>query len=184
MTREGKSLFLLALTYILYAASILLSQGNFIFPFPLNGFAFFVVALQLAYWNKDEFIRSVIIVLIGFSSLIGSPPFWEIWSNNEFLSLLEELGFYSFIFLTHSALILLFLILSIAKENDRIIRSLSLTTIVGIILGTILGSYLVLSLSFLLIAITFILKRQMKGLNWIWTYLLFFSLINFISFEL
>lgn len=184
MTREGKTFLLLILTYVLYATSIFLSQGAFIFPFPLNGFALFVITLQLAWWNKDYTLNALAVALVGLSSLIGSPPFWEIWLNNESLLLFEESGFYTMMFQIHSILIIVYLILATRSSKDPMLIGVSFITAVGIIIGMLLASYLVFSLSFSIIGVSYLLKNNLKGLNWIWAFLAFFNLINFISLEL
>lgn len=182
MTRESKTLLLLSLTYLLYATSIFLSQGTFIFPFPLNGFALFVITLQLAWWHKNEPPYAFTVTLIGLSSLIASPPFWEIWLSNESLLHLEEINFYSIVYLIHLMLIIVYLFISLMQFKDAMLITISLIATTGIIIGFLLASYLVLSLSFLLIFSALVLKGKVTGLNWIWAFLLFFNVIDFISF--
>ena len=45
MTKEVRVLFLTVLTLVFYAVSIFLSQGAFIFPFPLNELILLVVSM-------------------------------------------------------------------------------------------------------------------------------------------
>lgn len=178
MTREGKTLLLLTLTYVLYAMSILLSQGSFIFPFPLNGFALFVITVQLAWWNKSDLLPAITVGLIGLSSLISSPPFWEIWLNSEALIKLDEINFYPIAFLTHSILTLVYLSLSTLKFKNSTLTWISLVAGAGILGGGLFASHLSLALSFLLIAGSLLLKRKLEGLNWIWAFMFFFNLID------
>ena len=47
MIREARLLFLVALTYLIYAASMFLDKGGILFPFPLNEAILLIVHCNL-----------------------------------------------------------------------------------------------------------------------------------------
>jgi len=51
MTSEVRTLFLGILTLVVYAASIFITQGSLIFPFPLNEFIFLAISTQFFFVN-------------------------------------------------------------------------------------------------------------------------------------
>ncbi|MGY8927367.1 MAG: hypothetical protein ACKVJC_08740, partial [Flavobacteriales bacterium] len=54
MQKENKLIFLIALTLTVYATSIYLQQGAFIFPFPLNPILLLLVTARFFFWHKDK----------------------------------------------------------------------------------------------------------------------------------
>lgn len=103
MTRENRLIFLVALTYCIYGASIYFNQGSFILPFPLNEPVIFIACMQFAWWKKNDRLPSILLVALGFLALLSSVYFWEIIFSTEKLVLFYEttwsdlftLGFYN-----------------------------------------------------------------------------------------
>jgi len=86
MNKDVKTLFLVALTLIIYALSIFISSGAFVFPFPLNPFIFFVIALLFVYrhWKKRKVRGVAILVLfIGLFGILSSSVLWELLFSME-----------------------------------------------------------------------------------------------------
>lgn len=88
MTKEIRVLFLTALTLIFYAASIYLSQGAFIFPFPLNELIFLVVCVQFSIWHYKKRIPTFYILGISIFAFLGNEVYWSF--------ILDDQNMYSF----------------------------------------------------------------------------------------
>jgi hypothetical protein len=77
MSREERTVFLVFLTWILYAVGILIEKGHLIFPFPLNEFAFLLVAFLLVGWNwKSNKKQLFLVSLVSVFQLVSTQFFW------------------------------------------------------------------------------------------------------------
>lgn len=88
MTKEVRVLFLTALTLALYAFSIFLSKGAFIFPFPLNEAILLIVAIQFTIWHYKHKISTLYILGISVFAFLGNEVYWSF--------LLDDQKMYSF----------------------------------------------------------------------------------------
>lgn len=77
MTKEVRSLFLATLTLTVYAFSIYLSQGAFIFPFPLNEFILLIIAIQFAFWNRKHTLPILYVLGISVFAFLGNEVYWS-----------------------------------------------------------------------------------------------------------
>lgn len=77
MTRESRTLFLSILTLVVYATSIFISQGSFVFPFPLNEFILFAVSAQFFWWNRERNkFAGILAVVSGLFAVLSTQFFW------------------------------------------------------------------------------------------------------------
>ena len=77
MTKEVRVLFLTVLTLVFYAVSIFLSQGAFIFPFPLNELILLVVSIQFSIWHYKKRIPVLYILGISLFAFLGNEVYWS-----------------------------------------------------------------------------------------------------------
>lgn len=77
MTKEVRLLFLAGLTLCVYAISIYLSQGAFIFPFPLNELILLIISIQIAYWHRKNKIPALYILGISIFAFLGNEIYWS-----------------------------------------------------------------------------------------------------------
>ena len=71
MTREARTLFVGTLTLLVYSISIYVSQGSFIFPFPLNEFIFLAIAVQFFLWNRNgNKLAGILVTLAGVCAVV------------------------------------------------------------------------------------------------------------------
>lgn len=78
MTRESKAILLALLALLLYALSILVTDGKLIFPFPMNKAVFAVFIFQFCYWEKQLGLKLLFPILIALLGLSSSQYIWEI----------------------------------------------------------------------------------------------------------
>lgn len=127
MTKEYRLLFLVFLTYSIYAASIYINQGAFIFPFPLNELVVFIATMQFAYWNRTKRELSIAFILLGILALAKAQPVWEIFLSSESLRL-----FYDSIWVDVFILVYSIIVVAIA-----LLITLSQKTLVNVLLFTV-----------------------------------------------
>lgn len=78
MTRELKAILLVFLTLIIYAISILVTDGSLIFPFLLNEAIFAALILQFCIWERHLKLKLLFPIGIALLSIASSPFLWEI----------------------------------------------------------------------------------------------------------
>lgn len=90
MTREERAVAIAGLTFFMFALSIYTSDGSFVFPFPLNEFAVFVVAFLFMVWNSRKGSLPYLFFFSALAGVLGSPVFWEtVLSVTEFEHFLD-----------------------------------------------------------------------------------------------
>jgi hypothetical protein len=57
MHREKRTVFLVILTLFIYATNIFIESNSFILPFPIFDFILIIIAVQFAFWNKNDLIK-------------------------------------------------------------------------------------------------------------------------------
>lgn len=83
MNRERRLISISTLTLVVFAVSIYLRQGSFVFPIPLNPFIVLIVAIQFAWWNKTQVFPALTMVFIGLCTVLGSEVFWSFIFSDE-----------------------------------------------------------------------------------------------------
>lgn len=78
MSKEHRSVFLVALTYLAFASIGFIQNGSFLLPFPLNELVFFLLFLRFAFWHRTETISLLTAGIAAGASLLSSTFFWEI----------------------------------------------------------------------------------------------------------
>ena len=118
MIREAKLLFLVALTYCIYAASMLLDKGGLLFPFPLNEAVLLIVAIQFAYWNRSQQFNAVNLILIGLFGVGMNLLYWEMVLPYETMHAFSESLWTDFFNLLFGAWLIIFGVRTIVKQNN------------------------------------------------------------------
>jgi small-conductance mechanosensitive channel len=78
MTRESRLLYLTGLTLFLFAGWGYLSNGSFIFPFPLNPFIFLIVVFQFTWWHYKRGLPIFLFLFTALTGVLSQPFFWEV----------------------------------------------------------------------------------------------------------
>lgn len=85
MTREERAVAIAGLTFFMFALSIFTRDGSFVFPFPLNEFAVFVVAFLFMVWHPRAGSLPYLFFFSSLAGVLGSAVFWEtVLSVTEF----------------------------------------------------------------------------------------------------
>lgn len=91
MTREGRAITLAGLTFFMFALSILLTNGGFVFPYPLNEFVLLIVSSLFLLWHPRKGALPYLFFFSALAGVMASKFLWEIVFS---LEQLEE--FYSY----------------------------------------------------------------------------------------
>ena len=144
MSKEGRVVALAILTIFVYAFSILLQKGAFIFPFPLNELIFLISAVSIGiYQFKQDKILSLLFPIMGFTFVLSSEFYWAIFHTSEQMevfsnSIVTDLfKFLFFIGLISSIYI------SFYQIKVKLIQFGFLLSILGIILSLILENQVI-----------------------------------------
>ena len=181
MTKETRLIFLSVLTVVFYAISIYLSQGAFIFPFPLNEAILFIVALQFGYWNRKKTKLSLLIIAIGLFSFLGNEVYWSfVLSDQQMHQFSESIATDIFKLIAAFAL-LVFGFLTLTAQTKKIAQ---LCTLIFILI--FMGSISYLSPTYLFYGLCFIttgiiINPVLKPFHLIWILLLILETSKYIT---
>jgi hypothetical protein len=77
MTRETRAVALAALTFFMFALTVFLTDGSFVFPFPLNEFALLIVSFLLVWWHPKKGLLPYLLLTSALCAALGTRFFWE-----------------------------------------------------------------------------------------------------------
>ncbi len=181
MTKETRLIFLSVLTVLFYALSIYLSQGAFIFPFPLNEAILFIIALQFGYWNRKKIKLSLLIIAVGLFSFLGNEVYWSfVLSDQQMYQFSESIATDIFKLIAAFAL-LVFGFLTLTTQTKKIAQLCTLIFIL-VFMGSISylsPSYLFYGLCFM--ATSVIISPVLKPFHLIWILLFFLESTKFLT---
>ena len=95
MSKDKRAVFIGILTTLVYAFTMWIEKGVFLYPFPLNEFIFFIVSAQIIWLNYSKHKR--IAILSGITALFylfSSPFFWVFFLDEINLNTFLETGIY------------------------------------------------------------------------------------------
>lgn len=78
MTREGRTVAIAGLTFFMFALSIFMEHGAFVFPFPLNEFVLLVVSFLFTIWHPRKGGLPYLFLASALASVFGTQFLWEI----------------------------------------------------------------------------------------------------------
>ncbi len=132
MTKEIKSIFLVGVTLLLYGVSILISNGAFLFPYPLNPFIFLVISSQFVLWHPKKPIAWIIFFSATMHSL-SSMVLWEIILPQHRLTTFVDSPWIDLFQIFYGIGIICWGLLTIRNQKKTLIR---LITFIGYLLFT------------------------------------------------
>ena len=147
MIKEDRLIFIVALTLLVYATSIYLSQGAFIFPFPFNNIILLLVGTQFFFWNKEQGFPALLLLLIGLFATFGTKYYWSTFLSYESMVSLSESLITDVFLLCSYFCILLFAISSSLRQKTWISIGLTALFCALFIYGQIYGELLVVLIS-------------------------------------
>lgn len=176
MNREERAVALSGLTFFMFGASILLTKGAFIVPFPLNEFALLAVSFLFLIWNPRKGPLPYLFFISAVSGVLGSIVFWEtVMSAPDLLKFYQEYTVIDLARFAQGVFLIVCMFLFFAAYREWYFKMLVLLAIAIYIWGFIPYSIDFMLLAFLLLMLLGILKPIKKPfhLMWVLHFLLF-----------
>jgi len=169
MKKEYRILFLIVLTYCVYALSIFLDKGGFILPFPFNPAVFLLVAIQFTIWNIKKNKSIIILLLASILSFLSFGAYWSTVLNHKQLIHLNESITLDLFQVTYVISIIIYSFIFFKKKWMwfALLFALSLFT------GYISDYQLFIPIAFLIASIGGFIQNKSNPNNSIWLILLF-----------
>jgi hypothetical protein len=114
MSKEQRAVFIGILITLVYALTMWIEKGVFLYPFPLNEFIFFVVAALFIRLNYSK--NSTISLIAGITALfylLSSPFFWGFFFDEIKLDIFLEAGIYDLLKFLHSTSVIFWMIFTL-----------------------------------------------------------------------
>ena len=172
MTKEQRLVFLAALTLIVYAVSILITKGALIFPFPINQFLFFGVAIQLAYWHRNQKGLAIASVLTSLAWAGSSQVTWTIILPLDKAAKVVQSNTTEWFLLCFYELLVIGAIVWLIRSENPLQRVLFGLGALGLIAGILTPYELVIPASLSLIVLSIYVCPILKPFHLLWLLLL------------
>ena len=185
MSREARSIFLVVLTFVIYATTEKLKEnGAFIFPFPLNPFFFAAVAFYFSYLHRNKREALIIVMPVAVFGVLSSKIFWEvILSIDQLGSFLNYPWIYWF-HLFYGIAITIWGAYVVFKQNDSLARLLSAIGVLLFAVGYAIGNELLVLSGFGFLAVTTLAKPVLYPFNLLWVLLFLLEGTKWINYLL
>ncbi|GEM_PF-1714159 len=181
MTRETRLIFLVGLTYMLYAVSMYFDKGAFILPYPMNEAVLFAVSLQFAYKNWHHRTPAIIIVLIGLFGILMNQIYWETILSFESLVTLSKSIWprvFSLLFLIS---LLSFGIITVIQQRNWVNFAMFVGFLILLTIGIASPASLYFVAAYGLMTLSTQIKRVHSPLHLFWLLLLILEVSRFIT---
>lgn len=183
MSKEARSIFLVVLTLVFYAVSIALKPGgSLVFPFPLNPFFFFAVAVYFIFLHYKQVSISILIGLCSLFGILSSQVLWEILLRAEsFESFLNYPWIYWF-HLLYGISIAAWAILTALKQKDLLARIITILGTIAFSVGYVIGEDALIIIGFGAISFSTFYKRSYPPFDLLWLLLFILESTKWINF--
>lgn len=122
MSKEQRAVFIGILITLVYAFTMWMEKGVFLYPFPLNEFIFFIVSAQIIRLNylKHRTIGAIS-GLAALFYLFSSPFFWSFFFDEINVNIFLEGGIYDLFKFLHFVAVFFWMIFTLKdiKGNKR-----------------------------------------------------------------
>tara|TARA_R110002072_G_scaffold10821_1_gene49990 strand:- start:639 stop:1196 length:558 start_codon:yes stop_codon:yes gene_type:complete len=184
MLKEDRLIFIVTLTLVVYASSIYLNQGAFIFPFPFNNIILLLVGFQFFFWNRKLGFPALLLLLIGLFAALGTKYYWSTFLSYEAMVSLDKSLITDVFLLCSYFCIILFAISSSLRQKTWVTLILTALFCTLFIYGQIFGELLFVIISYLIMIISNLYKPVFQPLHLIWILLFILDGSQLISFLL
>lgn len=185
MTRETRTLFLGTLTLIVYSVSIFVSQGSFIFPFPLNEFIFLAIATQFFWWNKNgNKIAGLLATLAGICAVLSTQFFWTFVHGPENMTHFMEGLTTDYFLIGFYFLVLIGGIASMIRQKSGIALIFSGLFVLVFIIGVMNNNPLMLLLAYGFMIVSTQITKVFVPYHLLWILLFILKLTEWLTFFL
>ncbi len=185
MTQEARALFLGILTLVVYATSIFISQGSFIFPFPLNEFIFLSISLQFFWWNRrGNKLAGIVATTAGICAVLSTQFFWTfIYGSENMMHFMDGLATDYFL-LSFYVLVLIGGLATMIRGKKGISLLFGAFFILAFISGIFLSHPLLLLLGYGFMALSTQLSKVFVPYHLLWILLFILKLTEWLTFFL
>ncbi|MCJ8292496.1 MAG: hypothetical protein HRT58_05135 [Crocinitomicaceae bacterium] len=185
MTREARALFLSMLTLVVYAVSIFISQGSFIFPFPLNEFIFLGISAQFFWWNRlgNKWAGSIAIVA-GICAVLSKQFFWTFLYSTEAMEFFMDSLITDYCLLAFYVLVLIGAIATMIRQKKGIALLFSAFFVLAFISGVFYNHALLLLLAYGFMSVSTQLSKAFAPYHLLWILLFILKLTEWLTFFL
>lgn len=176
MNREERAVALAGLTFFMFGLSVLLKDGAFVVPFPLNEFALLIVSFLFMIWHPKKGALPYLYFGSALAGVLGSKVFWEtVLSMENLITFYEDYTVVDLANLTQGVLLVSAMIVYFISYREWYFKMVILTAIVLYGYGFVVGIPNYMLLSFIVLMVLNILKpvRQPFQLMWVLYFLLF-----------
>ncbi len=183
MKREARALFLGILTLVVYATSIFISQGSFIFPFPLNEFIFLAISLQFFWWNRrGNKLAGIIAITAGICAVLSTQFFWTfIYGPENMMHFMDGLATDYFL-LGFYALVLIGGLATMIRQKKGISLLFGAFFILAFISGIFLNHPMLLLLGYGFMALSTQFSKVFVPYHLLWVLLFILELTKVLTF--
>ncbi len=169
MTREARTIFLSILTWVIFATSIFLNQGSFIFPFPLNEFILLAVTIQFFVWHsKSNVLAGILAIFAGIVGVMGTQFFWTFFyapvEMEKFMSGLTT----DYFQITYFFLVLIAIVASILKQKSGTALLFSIIALAPFLIGAWTNNSLFLLFAYGLMVASTQVKKVYTPYHLLW----------------
>jgi len=126
MSKEERAVTLAVLTFFMFALSIFLTDGSFIFPFPLNEFAILLVSFLFVLWHPKKGVLPYLFLISAIAGMLSSRFFWEIFFSFQKLETFLNYTVIDWAKLTSGAFLLAAMLLFVLKYREWYFKVLAI----------------------------------------------------------
>ena len=183
MSKEARSIFLVVLTLVFYAVSIALqSGGTLVFPFPLNPFFFFAVAVYFIFLHRKQKVISLIIGASALFGVLSSQVLWEIILPLESMELFLNYPWIYWFQLLYGVMLLTWAALFLIKQNDILAKLITFLGMILFSIGYVSGQDSMLIVGLGLITFSALYEAVYQPFQMLWLMLFILESTKWINF--
>lgn len=168
MSKETRSVFLVVLTLVIYATSIAIKTGSFVFPFPLNPFFFAAIAFFFAFLNWKKRFHAIIVFATGLMAILSSPVTWEVLISLEQQETFYKYPWFYWFTLLYAAGIAIWGIVEAIRHQEFLAKVMTLVGAGLAVGGLAIGNDAFLLSGFGLLTISGLSYPQFYPFNLLW----------------
>ncbi|MDB0037850.1 hypothetical protein N9F08_00645 [bacterium] len=185
MTREARTLFVGTLTLLVYSISIYVSQGSFIFPFPLNEFIFLAIAVQFFLWNRNgNKLAGILVTLAGVCAVLSTQFFWTFFYGQEGMIHLMEGMTTDYFLIGYYILVLIAGVATLIRQKRGISMLFNSFFVLAFISGIMYNHTLLLVLAYGFMVASTQISKVFASYHLLWILLFILELTKWLSFFL
>jgi len=177
MNREERAVALAGLTFFMFGLSVLLKDGSFVVPFPLNEFALLIVSFLFMIWHPKKGALPYLSFGSALAGVLGSLVFWEtVMSMEHLVSFYENYTVIDLARLTQGLFLVATMFVFFASYREWYFKTIILVAIAIYSYGFVFNFPNFMLLAFIILMVSNILKPVRKPFQLIWV--LYFLLLG------